>query len=433
VIDVTRAGLAGFGGPGKHERGRQAVDPAVSTVKRRPKDRKQQILDQAVRLFIDRGFHSVKLEDIAEAAGVTARALYRHYDNKQALLAAAIRMGQEQYQSARLLAQGETPSTPRPLSLELPDLIAAAIASRSLTVLWQREARYLDDVERAEVRRRINAIVAGMNEGVRLEVDDLGPAHTELRAWAVSSTLTSLGRHNLTLPGVELKDLLYGACMAAARTPPVRSLDPLDATPDNGRAQFSRQETLLATGARLFRRQGYPAVSTSEIAKGAGIAGPGLYRTFASKQAILDALIRRLDEWWSLEAIRALRAYQDPAECLRGLVEGRIRISLDDPDLVSVSITELSHASSEVSDGYTRNQADREGVWIDLIRKLVPERTAAEGRLLVAAAISFIDDAVRTWHLTRYSGVADEITALALSIMTSRSHHSAEMVPPSAI
>jgi AcrR family transcriptional regulator len=312
-------------------------------------------------------------------------------------------------------------------------LIAAAIASRSLTVLWQREARYLDDVERAEVRRRINAIVAGMNEGVRLEVDDLGPAHTELRAWAVSSTLTSLGRHNLTLPGVELKDLLYGACMAAARTPPVRSLDPLDATPDNGRAQFSRQETLLATGARLFRRQGYPAVSTSEIAKGAGIAGPGLYRTFASKQAILDALIRRLDEWWSLEAIRALRAYQDPAECLRGLVEGRIRISLDDPDLVSVSITELSHASSEVSDGYTRNQADREGVWIDLIRKLVPERTAAEGRLLVAAAISFIDDAVRTWHLTRYSGVADEITALALSIMTSRSHHSAEMVPPSAI
>ena len=60
---------------------------------------------------------------------------------------------------------------------------------------------------------------------------------------------------------------------------------------------FSRYETLLATGARLFRAQGYPAVSTSEIGKGAGIAGPGLYRSFASKQAILDALIRRLDEW----------------------------------------------------------------------------------------------------------------------------------------
>ena len=79
------------------------------------------------------------------------------------------------------------------------------------------------------------------------------------------------------------------------------------------------------------------------------------------------------------------------------------------------------------------DQNDREGVWIDLTRKLVTETTAAQARLLVAAAINFIDDAVRTWHLRRYADVADEITALALSILTSRGHHSAERVPPSAI
>ncbi|RDH80231.1 TetR family transcriptional regulator [Mycolicibacterium moriokaense] len=417
---AKRQRLARSGGSDKPEGGRRAVKPAVGTVKRRPKDRKQQILDQAVRLFVDRGFHSVKLEDIAEAAGVTARALYRHYDNKQALLAAAIRSGQEQYQSARLLAPGEVASTPRPLSSELGELITAAVASRSLTVLWQREARYLDDDERQQVRRRINAIVAGMHEGIRLEVPDLSPRHSELRAWAVSSTITSLGRHNLTLPGDELHQLLFGACMAAARTPPVSALEPLQAPPIDKRALFSRHETLLAAGARLFRAQGYPAVSTSEIGKGAGIAGPGLYRSFSSKQAILDALIRRLDEWYSLDCIRALRADDGAAECLRALVEGRVRISLDDPDLVSVSVTELSHASSEARDGYTRNQSDREGVWADLIRKLVPETTAAEARLLVAAAMSFIDDAVRTWHLTRYQGVANEMTAIVMSILTSK-------------
>jgi len=395
------------------------MEPAVPAVKRRPKDRKNQILEQAVRLFTERGFHSVKLEDIAEAAGVTARALYRHYDNKQALLAAAIRTGQEQYQSARVLSEGETVSTPRPLSDELPDLASAAVASRSLTVLWQREARYLDDLERAEVRRRINAIVAGIRDGVRLEVPGLSPQHTELRAWAVSSTITSLGRHNLTLPGDELNQLLFQACMAAAMTPPANTLEPLDEAPPRGVALFSRSETLLATGARLFRAQGYPAVSTAEIGKGAGIAGPGLYRTFSSKQAILDALIRRLDEWSSLETIRALRAELTPAQRLRTLVEGRVRISLDDPDLLSVSITELPHASSEVRDDYTRNQNDRDGVWIDVVRKLVPQTSLAEGRLLVAAAISFIDDAVRTWHLTRYAGVADEMTEIALSILTS--------------
>jgi AcrR family transcriptional regulator len=196
---------------------------------------------------------------------------------------------------------------------------------------------------------------------------------------------------------------------------------PLDAARDDGDVLFTRYETLLAAGARLFRAQGYPAVSTSEIGKGAGIAGPGLYRSFPSKQAILDALIRRLDEWRSLEAIRALRANYEAAQRLRCLAEGHVRISLDAPDLVAVCVTELSYASGEVRDGYLRNQADREAVWIELIGNLVPETGDAQARLLVAAAISFIEDIARTWHLTRYVGVADEITAIALSILTSRS------------
>jgi AcrR family transcriptional regulator len=396
----------------------------VQPVKRRPKDRKSQITEQAVRLFTERGFHSVKLEDIAESAGITARALYRHYDNKQALLAEAIRTGQDQYQSARRLTDGQAEPTPRPLKVDLPDLTAAAVASRSLTVLWQREARYLIEADRAQVRRRINAIVAGIRESVNLEVPGLDPQHSELRAWAVSCTLTSLGRHNLTLPADELKERLSQACMAAATTPPINELTPLPtvaAAPDEQGVLFSRYETLLAAGARLFRAQGYPAVSTSEIGKGAGIAGPGLYRSFSSKQAILDALVRRLDEWRSLECIRTLRANQQAAQRLRGLVEGHVRISLDAPDLVAVSVTELSHASNEMRDSYLRNQADREAVWIELIRALVPRTTGTEARLLVAAAISFIEDVARTWHLTRYAGVADEITVIALSIMTSRS------------
>ena len=110
------------------------MQQSAPAVKRRPKDRKEQILEQAVRLFTDRGFHSVKLEDIAESAGVTARALYRHYENKQALLAAVIRTAQENYLHARDPdgPRGDAPA--RPLDAELPDLISAAIATRSLTV-----------------------------------------------------------------------------------------------------------------------------------------------------------------------------------------------------------------------------------------------------------------------------------------------------------
>jgi AcrR family transcriptional regulator len=396
------------------------MQPTVPAVRRRPKDRKKQILDQAARLFIDRGFHSVKLEEIAEAAGVTARALYRHYDNKQALLTAAILNAQDEYQSVRN-PEGRAPeSATRALHDELPELIAAAVETRALTVLWQREARYLTDADRAEVRSRINAIVAGMQAGVRLEMPDLSPPHIELRAWAVSSTLTSLGRHNLSLPGAELKDLLYRACIAAARTPPVGGLDPIDHVTEQSARSFSRYETLLAAGAQLFRARGYPAVSTADIGRRVGIAGPGLYRSFSSKQAILDALVRRLDEWSALEFIRALRTDDSAVQRIRHLVAGRVRIGLENPDLLSVSVTELSSASDEVHDTFVRNQADRDAVWIELIRTLVPQTTVAEARLLVAAAVSFIEDAARTWHLTRRTDVAHEMTAIALSILTSQ-------------
>lgn len=396
------------------------MQQSAPTVKRRPKDRKEQILEQAVRLFTDRGFHSVKLEDIAEAAGVTARALYRHYDNKQALLAAVIRTAQENYLHAREPdgPRGDAPTGP--LNAELPDLISAAIATRALTVLWQREARYLNEVDRADVRSRINTIVAGMEASVRLEFPDLGPRHSELRAWAVSSTMTSLGRHNLTLPRDDLTELLRSACRAAARTPVVGELEPIGGYPDTGGALFSRHETLLAAGARLFRTQGFPAVSTSDIGKMVGIAGPGLYRSFSSKQAILDTLLTRFDEWSALECIRVARIDAEVAERLRALVAGRVRISLENPDLVAVSITELPYASAEIREVFVRNQSDRDALWIDLLRKTIPETGAAEARLLVAAAVGFIEDVARTWHLTQRTGVAEEMTAIAMSILTSQ-------------
>lgn len=115
-----------------------------------------------------------------------------------------------------------------------------------------------------------------------------------------------------------------------------------------------------------------------------------------------------------------LRSNVSASQRLHDLVAGRVRISLDDPDLVSVAITELSSASDEVRDSFIKNQADRDGLWIDLVRTLVPQTTVAQARLLVAAAVSFIEDVSRTWHLTRRTDVAKEMTTIALAILTSQ-------------
>ena len=50
-------------------------------------DRRLQLLSAAERLFAERGFLAVRLEDIGAAAGVSGPAIYRHFPNKESLLA----------------------------------------------------------------------------------------------------------------------------------------------------------------------------------------------------------------------------------------------------------------------------------------------------------------------------------------------------------
>jgi AcrR family transcriptional regulator len=49
-------------------------------------DRRSQLLAAAERLFAERGFLAVRLEDIGAAAGVSGPAIYRHFPNKESLL-----------------------------------------------------------------------------------------------------------------------------------------------------------------------------------------------------------------------------------------------------------------------------------------------------------------------------------------------------------
>ena len=51
---------------------------------------KRRIIDAAYELFYKGGFARVGVDDIAEAAGVTKRTLYYHFDSKDALVAAVL-------------------------------------------------------------------------------------------------------------------------------------------------------------------------------------------------------------------------------------------------------------------------------------------------------------------------------------------------------
>lgn len=62
---------------------------------RRPDDRPQELLEAALKVFAENGYRNTRLDDVAEAAGVTKGTIYHYFDTKEELLLSAI----EHYQT----------------------------------------------------------------------------------------------------------------------------------------------------------------------------------------------------------------------------------------------------------------------------------------------------------------------------------------------
>src|SRR6476469_3417136 len=64
-------------------------------LERRPEARPQELLEAALRVFAEQGYRTARLDDVADAAGVTKGAIYHYFDTKEALLLGVI----EHYQA----------------------------------------------------------------------------------------------------------------------------------------------------------------------------------------------------------------------------------------------------------------------------------------------------------------------------------------------
>src|SRR3981081_242081 len=57
---------------------------------RRPDDRPQELLEAALEVFAQKGYRNTRLDEVAEAAGVTKGTIYHYFDTKEALLLGVI-------------------------------------------------------------------------------------------------------------------------------------------------------------------------------------------------------------------------------------------------------------------------------------------------------------------------------------------------------
>ncbi|MEM6109149.1 TetR/AcrR family transcriptional regulator [Mycobacterium sp. 050272] len=154
-------------------------------------DRRQQLLAAAERLFAERGFLAVRLEDIGAATGVSGPAIYRHFPNKESMLVELL-VGI----SARLLAgarQVTARSTDAAGALEgLIDFhLDFAFGEPDLIRIQDRDLAHLPAAAQRQVRKAQRQYVE-VWVGVLRKLDPaLAEADARLAAHAVFGLLNS--------------------------------------------------------------------------------------------------------------------------------------------------------------------------------------------------------------------------------------------------
>ncbi|MGV9798782.1 TetR/AcrR family transcriptional regulator [Mycobacterium sp. NPDC003449] len=88
--------------------------------------------------------------------------------------------------------------------------------------------------------------------------------------------------------------------------------------------RLPRRLQILGVAGRMFAARGFAGTGVDEIGEAAGITGPALYRHFANKQAILDALVVEGMQRLLRSAQAVARPESDAGEWLDALIDVRL-------------------------------------------------------------------------------------------------------------
>lgn len=127
---------------------------AASTGRIRDPARKERILSAAADLVARHGFTAVSMEDIGDAVGITASAIYRHYESKSAVLVAMLdRVVDKLLRDAQAIASGGLADPRAALARLIDGYIDFVINDRDAAQVYFREVAQVPPDDRRRLRR----------------------------------------------------------------------------------------------------------------------------------------------------------------------------------------------------------------------------------------------------------------------------------------
>ncbi|EEN89643.1 transcriptional regulator, TetR family [Rhodococcus erythropolis SK121] len=378
-------------------------------VVRRPHDRKQQILAAAGELFREHGYHNVSVAQVAAAVGITAPALYRHFKNKPDLLYAAVNAGIESLYD-RVAGSEDLKSL-------IAELAASVSRRRGLSLLWQREARYLPDGQREEMRATLKSAAARDAALIRTERPELDEEDSYLLAWALIAVFNSVSSHRVSLPRRQMELLLAELAERAVHTELGHSEGKMETPTGHVPVAMPRRELLLTEAIRLFDERGYQAVNTEDIGEAAGTTGPNVYNHFDAKIDLLIAAVSRGGERRRIGVAQALAAATGPEDALSGLLAAHIDFAINERHLIGLLISELDQLPDKFRRTCEQNQREYVALWVKMLDDVRPGLEPATARITVNAALTVVENAVRIGRLRRRDDLPERLFEIGSAVL----------------
>lgn len=190
---------------------------------------------------------------------------------------------------------------------------------------------------------------------------------------------------------------------------------------DRERAKADRYDAILRAAARLFAERGYGGVTLEDLGGAVGITGPGLYRHFSGKQALLSAILVRISETMLRDGHAVVARSDDPDSRLRGLISFHVERALGDPDVIRVQDRDLTSLSEDDQRTVRRLQHDYVELWVAVLAERLPGTGDAELWTRAHACFGLMNStpytlrAAQARHATDTQSVLEKITYAALT------------------
>ncbi|ANW67927.1 TetR family transcriptional regulator [Mycobacterium sp. djl-10] len=165
------------------------------------------------------------------------------------------------------------------------------------------------------------------------------------------------------------------------------------------------------------------------IATEAGISGPGLYRHFPSKQALLIAVIEEGLRELHRFAQGSADAEPDPRAALEAVIEFHTRSVVAGPPRTLI-FTKNEHALPEPDRRRIRRSMNAYAQeWVSLVQRLRPDLAEPQARLLTQAVFAMVNSVATLNRGLDREEIVVTMTTAAIDALTSRRSRSVLTVP----